>query len=158
MLAADELKYVETTSKVTFSFDDLLIRRQKSKFLCPIIEKDLLVQGAYDTEVFQYLKIELQGCKLPESDCLSDSELSKITFDIVLVEAYPDIMGKDKDQVIRYERDATQFFYLDPSHTRISDFFFMESTIRLKDNYIDIFEITEVDLPIIEQGNSRHMS
>ena len=48
----------------------------------------------------------------------------------------------------------TYFKILDPHLTQSSNMFFMESTINLKDNILDIFDTEEFDVPIFEVSKS----
>ena len=104
------------------------------------------------------MKISLEGCKLG-SACLSDNEISRISFDFSYLEAYPNILGSNKDEVVRYREDSTNHFaYLDPTSTQTMNIFFMESTLSLKDNIWDIFEAAEYEVSIVEYSHTTRNS
>lgn len=47
-----------------------------------------------------------------------------------------------------------EYYYLDPTHRQRTNFFFMESTLQLKDNIWDIFEFTEYEMNVLEYSKS----
>ena len=139
--------------KRIFEQAELLQGRKKTSFLCPINVESMPISGNFATQLFEYVKISLQGCQL-ETGCLSDEEISEKTLDLTYLAAYPNILGKNKDEVVRYRTDTNNFVYLDPGHTQTINIFFMESTLTLKDQIWDIFEFTEYDINIAEHSHS----
>lgn len=67
----------------------------------------------------------------------------------------PNILGDDPNDVLHYQQDLTHYFHLDPTHRQDTNIYFMESTIRTKDNIWDIFEVTEADVKIYEHSYSQ---
>ena len=88
--------------------------------------------------------------------CLSDTEIADKTFNLAMIKAFPSILGEDRTKVIDYSQDLTHYYHLDPTHEQTSNLYFMESTIRLKDNVWDFFEFTERDQLMYEHSYSQH--
>ena len=130
-----------------------LQKRDNKEFLCPVNIDDLLVSGHFGSELFQFVNIELQGCNLREG-CFPDDELYKLTFNFLFLTAHPNILGREKDEVIRFNEDTSHYYYLDPTHTHRDNIYFMESTLTLKDNIWDIYEFTEKELQIVEYAST----
>ena len=53
---------------------------------------------------------------------------------------------------MQYKQDLTHFYYIDPTHMQMTNMFFMESIISLKDNIWDVFDVTERDKGMFEHG------
>ena len=70
----------------------------------------------------------------------------------------PNILGKNKENLVKYQQDLSHFIYLDPTHTQETNIFFMESTILLKEDVADIFELTEREVSIFEHSSSQKLS
>ena len=68
--------------------------------------------------------------------------------------AYPNILGSNHEEVIKYREDTNHFVYLDPTHTQTMNIYFMENTMSLKDNIWDIFEVTEYEVSIAEHSHT----
>ena len=129
------------------------MKRENKEFLCPVNIDELVVSGHFGTELFQYVNIELQGCKLGEK-CWPNDELYKYKFNFLFLSAHPNILGEEKDEVIRHIEDTNHYFHLDPTHTQRNNIYFMESTLTLKDNIWDIYEFSETELHIVEYASS----
>ena len=72
------------------------------------------MQGNFGSEHFNYVKIEVEGCDLGESDCTPDDELIFENLNFVTLRAYPSLLGDDTDTVVSYSQDFTYFKILDP--------------------------------------------
>ena len=130
-----------------------LQQRREMYFLCPIKVDKLQLAGNYGSSLFEFVEISLTGCEL-EVGCLPDDELSKQNFNFLFLGAQPNILGNKKNQVIHYSEDVSTYFHIDPTHRQIANLLFMESTIRLKDNIIDIFEFTEYEVNFAEHSQT----
>ena len=133
-----------------FSFDKLMAGRHRKKYLCPINLKSLLIEGDYSSENFQYVKIELNGCKLEPSECATDEEIATKTFDVIMSDATPDVSATTRQNTINYTFDRKHYFYLDPNYTLQENVFFETSTLRMRQSSLDIFVFTEYEQNIIE--------
>ena len=49
-----------------------------------------------------------------------------------MLNAKPSINSDDDTKFIEYYQDTTSYFQLDPTHTQLSNIFFVQSLIRLK--------------------------
>ena len=96
------------------------------------------------------MKIELTGCKLGPTLCASDDEIAKATFNLVMSDATPNMMGDSPETVVNRMRDARQYFTLDPTHIQSENIFFGASTMWMRQNYWDIFELTEFSVQFAE--------
>ena len=76
----------------------------------------------------------------------------------MMLKSIPNILGQDRDNYVQYEQDFDHFYFLDPMHHYYTNIFFRESTIRLKENVWDIFDLTEQDISIFEHSDSQQYS
>ena len=84
------------------------------------------IGGNIGSENFNYVKIELLGCKV--EDCFPDKDIIKTSVNFVGLAAAPSLMTGEED-VVTYTQDFTFFKMLDPNRTQSSNFFFMNSVI-----------------------------
>ena len=69
-----------------------------------------------------------------------------------MLNATPNILGEDAFEIVDYSEDTKHFYYLDPSHAKDENIFFMDSSINFNNNGWDIFEFTERDVQIFEHA------
>ena len=74
-----------------------------------------------------------------------------------MLKAFPSILGEDRSQVVAYQQDLTHYYFLDPTHIQETNIFFMENTIRLKDNVWDFLELGERDEKLFEHSYSQNV-
>ena len=122
-------------------------RAKTNLFLCPVGVKQLKLNGNIGSPEFNYVEIKMLGCN--ETDCLPDKDIIKTNINFSTLKATPSLIQGEQD-VIKYSQDFTFFKYLDPKRTQASNFFYMQSLIKLSDNIIDIFETDEVTVDLFE--------
>ena len=103
-----------------FSLDTLLRRgllegRISDDFLCPINIDSLNVQGGFESDVFQYVKIELAGCQLGPNECAPDDEVARNVFNLVTSESIPNVLGQTREEQVIHLTGMSSFFYIDPT-------------------------------------------
>lgn len=88
----------------------------REEFLCPVNIDSLWMTGEFGSEVFDYVQFSLLGCDLGD-ECVSDAELVKRTFNIVLVNGLPNILLENSENYVEYAQDRMTYFSIDPTHT-----------------------------------------
>ena len=86
-----------------FTYEQLLHGLNGRNFLCPVGLDSLELRGAFGFPEFDYLKIVMRGCDLGPTECYSDEQVSKNTFNFVILKALPNILGEDHNQVVQYK-------------------------------------------------------
>ena len=113
------------------SLDTLLNGPNNEKYMCPLNLDSMLVEGSYEDEIFQYVKIEVSGCQLGPDQCTEDKLVAQENFKVVMSNASPNILAQNEDEVINYMNDARHFYFLDPSHIQTENMFFGSSSISM---------------------------
>ena len=75
------------------------------------------MQGNYGSDFFDYFKIDLYACDPAEiEDCFGDEELYDINFNFIMIKAYPNILDDNRENIVVYQQDSTQYYFIDPWH------------------------------------------
>ena len=61
------------------------------------------------------------------------------------------MMATRLTDVVNHSNNMRYYYHFDPFQTKIEDFYFTETTLRLRQNWIDLFEFTEREIMILEQ-------
>ena len=69
----------------------------------------------------------------------------------------PNILGEQKSEMIEYLHDSRHYFNLMPSQRQITNIFFRDVTMNLKDKWWDIFEFDEYNLHLFEKVYSQNI-
>lgn len=148
--------YSETNATNNIAFD--FSRLSKDSWLCPHALDSLKLIGSFGSEIFTFVKIAVHGCDLAEMDCAKDDELKNVTINYVQVHAYPDLLTEgSRASPIRFQMEFSRYFNILPDTEISENVYFMENTITLQDNYIDILEIDERDLTFFEEEKTERL-
>ena len=70
----------------------------------------------------------------------------------------PNLMGEDHtSKDIHYSQDTNHIYALDPTHVQTANLYFMESTISLKSNIWDVFELFEKELTMYDHSYTQQI-
>ena len=75
----------------------------------------------------------------------------------IMLNTSPNILGEQKSEMIEYLHDARHYFNLMPSQRQITNIFFRDVTMNLKDKWWDIFEFDEYNLHLFEKVYSQNI-
>ena len=97
--------------------------------------------------------IKIHGCNLGPDLCLPDEELAFKSVNILLVNTLPNILLESEHSEIYLERtmDLREYFNIDPTRSQNENIFYVDSQMRIKDNYWDIFDLSEYVLTFFEK-------
>ena len=121
-------------------------------YLCPVNLESLNVRGHWGTRYFEYVGIEVMGCRLG-SECVDDQEVMNNSLDFISMRAHPSLLADDKSEIIQYTADDRYYKYLDPLISQETNIHVMESTISMKNDILDLFDTSEIEVPIIEEAS-----
>ena len=71
-----------------------------------------------------------------------------------MLNATPNILAEDALEIVDYSEDTKHFYFLDPSHAKSENIFFMDSTINFVGNQWDFFEATGKNVHIFEHTHT----
>ena len=71
-----------------------------------------------------------------------------------MVNTLPNILLESEFSSIYIEQtmDLRAYFHMDPTHTQNENIFYINSEMRIKDNYWDIFDVSEYVLKFFEKS------
>ena len=65
-------------------------------------------------------------------------------------EATPNMMAANFSDVVNYSSNMRNYYNLDPNQIKITNFYFTETILRLRQNWMDPFEYSEKEITILE--------
>ena len=65
-------------------------------------------------------------------------------------EATPNMMAAKFSDVVNYSSNMRNFYNFDPNQIKITNFYFTETILRLRQNWMDPFEYSEKEITILE--------
>ena len=83
--------------------------RKDAGLLCPIGLASVPITGNFGSKSFQYMKLSVKGCQL--DDCATEDTINNTGFNLVMLQAEPNIFATEHDSVIDYIQDLS-FFYI----------------------------------------------
>ena len=60
------------------------------------------------------------------------------------------MMAANFSDAVNYSSNMRNFYNLDPNQIKITNFYFTETILRLRQNWIDPFEYSEKEITILE--------
>ena len=73
----------------------------------------------------------------------------------VIQRAFANLLSEYSDDVITYVKDTAHFYWLDGTYTEVTNLYFTESFVKLKDQMWDIFEFSEKEISFYEYTDSK---
>ena len=87
-----------------------IIKSLNNKFLCPKDLDALNLQGNYGDDIFDFIKVTIDGCQLNEDECQPEEAVEGTYFNFVMLTAFPNV--EDKTQAIEYKEDVRNYYIL----------------------------------------------
>lgn len=103
-----------------------LARKSGATFLCPANVNQMPVRGSFSSELFDYVRIKVEGCDLG-ADCLTDVELMEKSINYISLSTHPNLLNENLDEVVSFRSEVTYFKYIDPLTSQNTNMFFMKS-------------------------------
>ena len=70
-------------------------------------------------------------------------------------ETTPNIMAAKRSDVVTYANNMRNFYDFDPYQIKTTNFYFTETVLRIRQNWLDLFEFSEEEISILEQENTQ---
>lgn len=75
-----------------------------------------------------------------------------------MIKTSPNIKGEKRSEMIEYLHDARHYYNLMPYQRQITNMFFRDVSMNVKDEWWDIFEVNEYVLNLFELAYSQHIA
>lgn len=103
-----------------------LARKSGATFLCPANVDSMPVRGSFSSELFDYVRIKVEGCDLG-AECMSDAELMDTSINYISLSSHPNLLNENLDEVVSFKSEVTYFKYIDPLTSQNTNLFFTKS-------------------------------
>ena len=131
--------YENQSNSQIIDYANIYKGRRQASFLCPTDIDQLYVQGNFGSDIFEYVKIAVKPCV--EGNCVAKEDFPDAGTSIVMTKAQPDIFSKDRETVINYSTEISDYYAIDPLTRQILTMYFYQAEINLRDFFYDIFQL-----------------